>query len=97
MRWCGAAASELYPDVVDRVDLKGGVPSRLMKTDRHEAEKGRHAVADVRKLPVGGDEGEIGAALEELAREGARRMIAAALEVRYHAGSTHSGLTGPVG
>jgi len=34
---------------------------------------------DVRRLPVG-EEGEARVGLDELAREGARRMIAAALE-----------------
>ena len=49
-----------------------------MKTDRLEGGKGRHAVVDVRMLPVG-ETNEIAIALDELAREGARRMIAAAL------------------
>ena len=35
---------------------------------------------DVRRLPVGEDNDEIAVTLDELAREGARRMIAAALE-----------------
>ena len=35
---------------------------------------------DVRRLPIEGDE-EVTVTLDELAREGARRMIAAALEV----------------
>ena len=35
---------------------------------------------DVRSLPVGEDN-EVAVTLDELAREGARRMIAAALEV----------------
>lgn len=35
---------------------------------------------DVRRLPIGEDV-EVGFTLDELAREGARRMIAAALEV----------------
>jgi putative transposase len=52
-----------------------------MKTDRREAEKGRHAMADVRRLAVGEDGEEVRTAVDELAREGARRMIAAALEV----------------
>jgi len=37
-------------------------------------------MADVRTLHVGSDDGGIGVTLDELAREGARRMIAAALE-----------------
>src|SRR3954469_8085259 len=35
---------------------------------------------DVRRLPVGEDSNEIAVTLDELAREGARRMIAAALQ-----------------
>src|SRR3954468_15138681 len=30
---------ELYPEVVDAGEEEGGVPSRLIKTDRREAEK----------------------------------------------------------
>jgi hypothetical protein len=30
---------ELYPDVVDAREEEGGVPSRLIKTDRREAGK----------------------------------------------------------
>src|SRR5690606_3697501 len=37
-------------------------------------------MADVRRLPVGEDNDEIVVALDDLAREGARRMIATALE-----------------
>jgi hypothetical protein len=37
-------------------------------------------MADVRRLPVGEETEEITLALDELAREGARRMIAAALK-----------------
>ena len=37
-------------------------------------------MVDVRRLPVGEDDGGIAVTLDELAREGARRMIAAALE-----------------
>jgi len=37
-------------------------------------------MADVRRLPVGEDDSEVGVALDDLAREGARRMIATALE-----------------
>jgi putative transposase len=55
----------------------------LLKTDRRKAEKeggeGRHAMVDVRRLPVGEDN-KVAVALDELAREGARRMIATALE-----------------
>jgi hypothetical protein len=72
---------ELYPDVVDGLEGKGGVPSRLMKTDRPRGGKGRHAMVDVRRLPVG-EENEITVTLDDLAREGARRMIAAALTPR---------------
>jgi len=32
-------APELYPEVVDRDEEEGGVPSRLIKTDRREAGK----------------------------------------------------------
>jgi hypothetical protein len=43
------------------------------------ARQGRHARADARRLAVGEDnEGMV--TLDDLAREGARRMIAAALE-----------------
>ena len=59
---------------------EGGVPSRLIKTDRRKGGKGRHAMEDVRRLPVGEDNDEIAVTLDDLAREGARRMIAAALE-----------------
>src|SRR5881397_1373461 len=34
-----AAMEELYPDVVDAPEEQGGVPSRLIKTDRREAAK----------------------------------------------------------
>jgi hypothetical protein len=34
-----AQARELYPEVVDGVEEEGGVPSRLLKTDRRKAEK----------------------------------------------------------
>jgi hypothetical protein len=65
---------------VDGVEEKGGVPSRLME-DRiaPKGEKGRHATMNVRMLPVGESHEEITLALDELTREGARRMIAAAL------------------
>jgi putative transposase len=64
---------------VDGVEEEGGVPSRLIKTDRLEGGKGRHAMTNVRTLAVGEGNEEITLALDELAREGARRMIAAAL------------------
>ena len=32
-------AAELYPEVVDAGEEEGGVPSRLIKTDRREAER----------------------------------------------------------
>jgi hypothetical protein len=50
-----------------------------LKTDRLEGGKGRHAMTDVRTLPVGEGNEEMTLALDELAWEGARRMIAAAL------------------
>ena len=37
-------------------------------------------MVDVRRLPVGGGDEEVRVSLDELAREGARRMIALALE-----------------
>jgi putative transposase len=37
-------------------------------------------MSDVRRLPVGDDDEEVKVTLDELAREGARRMVAAALE-----------------
>jgi len=64
---------------VDGVEEKGGVPSRLIKTDRRKAGKEGTPMTNVRTLPVGEDNEEITLALDELAREGARRMIAAAL------------------
>jgi transposase-like protein len=64
---------------VDGVEEKGGVPSRLIKTEAGGGPAGRHATMNVRMLPVGEDNEEITVALDELAREGARRMIAAAL------------------
>jgi len=33
------ACAEIYPDVVDGLENEGGVPSRLLKTDRRKAEK----------------------------------------------------------
>jgi hypothetical protein len=64
---------------VDGVEEKGGVPSRLIKTDRLKAGKEGTPMMNVRTLPVGEGNEEITLALDELAREGARRMIAAAL------------------
>jgi hypothetical protein len=52
---------------------------RLIQDRPPEGGEGRHAMTNVRTLPVGeGNEG-ITLALDELAKEGARRMIAAAL------------------
>ena len=77
----GALADrELYPEVVDAPIEEGGVPSRLLKTRPPEGGEGRHAMVDVRRFPVGEDN-EIAVTLDDLAREGARRMIATALEV----------------
>jgi hypothetical protein len=45
-----------------------------------EGGKGRHAMQNVRTLPIAGG-GEVAVSLDELAREGACRMIVAALEV----------------
>jgi putative transposase len=64
---------------VDGVEEKGGVPSRLIKTDRQKAGKEGTPMTNVRTLPVEESSEEIRLALDELAREGARRMIAAAL------------------
>ena len=64
---------------MDGVEKKGGVPSRLIKTDRLKAGKEGTPMTNVRTLPVGEGNEEITLALDELAREGARRMIAAAL------------------
>jgi hypothetical protein len=64
---------------VDGVEEKGGVPSRLIEDRPPEGGEGRHAMRDVRMLPVGEENEEITLALDGLAREGARRMIAAAL------------------
>ncbi len=72
------AVDELYPEVVDGPEDEGGVPSRLLKDRPPQGGEGRYAMEDVRRLPVREDN-EIAVALDELAREGARRMIAAAL------------------
>ena len=58
---------------------EGGVPSRLIKTDRLKAGKEGTPMTNVRTLPVEESNEEFTIALDELAREGARRMIAAAL------------------
>jgi len=70
---------DIYPDVVDGLEIEGGVPPRLMKTD---ADVGRQEGTPWWMFAgrVEGT-GEVAATLDELAREGARRMIAAALEV----------------
>src|SRR5665648_748585 len=74
-----ALESELYPEVVDACEEEGGVPSRLLKTDAGDGRQEGTPMEDVRRLPVGEDnEGRI--SLDDLAREGALRMIAAALE-----------------
>jgi transposase-like protein len=51
----------------------------LIKTDRLEGGKGRHAMTNVRTLGVGDGNEEMRVTLDAIAREGARRMIAAAL------------------
>lgn len=43
-------------------------------------EEGRHAMVAVRRFPLERDADEVAVMLDELAREGARRMIAAALQ-----------------
>lgn len=45
-----------------------------------KGEKGRHAMQDVRRLPAGEPTKDVATSLDVLAREGARRMIATALE-----------------
>ena len=64
---------------MDGVEGEGGVPSRLIKTDRRKADKKGTPMTNVRTLTVGEDNEEITLALDDLAREGARRMIATAL------------------
>ena len=87
--WCSAPTA-VGRRVVKRADWdltvglaalkrEGGVPSRLIKTDRLMAGKEGTPMTNVRTLPVGEGNEEITIALDELAREGARRMIAAAL------------------
>jgi hypothetical protein len=51
----------------------------LIKTDRFEGGKGRHAMTNVRTLSVGDGDEEMQVTLDQLARVGARRMIVAAL------------------
>jgi putative transposase len=63
----------------------GGVPSRLIKTDRLKAGKEGTPMSNVHTLPVGESDEEFTIALDELAREGARRMIAAALRAEADA------------
>jgi putative transposase len=70
---------------VDGVEEEGGVPSRLIKTDRRKAGKEGTPMTNVRRLPVGEGSEEIALALDELAREGARRMIAASLRAEADA------------
>ena len=50
---------------------EGGVPSRLIKTDRLRGGKEGTPMTNVRTLPVGEGNQEITIALDELAREGA--------------------------
>ena len=64
---------------MDGLGNEGGVPSRLLKTDAGVGRQEGTPVVDVRRLPVQGND-EVAVTLDELAREGARRMIAAALE-----------------
>src|SRR5438477_4785847 len=64
---------------MNNVEKKGSIPSRLIKPDRLKAEKEGTPMTNVRTLPVEESNEEITLALDELAREGARRMIAAAL------------------
>jgi putative transposase len=64
---------------VDGGEEEGGVPSRLIKTDAGMNRQEGTPMTNVRTLPVDGGNEEITLALDELAREGARRMIAAAL------------------
>jgi putative transposase len=64
---------------VDGVEEKGGVPSRLIKTEAGTNRQEGTPMTNVRTLPVDGGNEEITLTLDTLAREGARRMIAAAL------------------
>jgi putative transposase len=64
---------------VDGLEKESDVRSRSIKTDRRKADKERMPCRMFARSPVG--EGhEIAVTLADLAREGARRMIAAALE-----------------
>jgi len=53
---------------VDGVEEKGGVPSRLIKTDLRKAGKEGTGMTNVGTLPVGEGSEEIQVALDELAR-----------------------------
>ena len=64
---------------MDGGEEEGGVPSRLIKTDAGVGRQEGTPMTNVRTLPVEEHNEEITLALDELAREGARRMIAAAL------------------
>jgi hypothetical protein len=65
---------------VDVREQEGGVPSRLLKTEAGDGRQEGTPLRDARTLPAGEDDEGIRVTLDELAREGARRMIAAALE-----------------
>jgi transposase-like protein len=64
---------------VDGVEEEGGVPSRLIKTDAGTSRQEGTPMMNVRTLPVAEAIEETQETLDGLAREGARRMIAAAL------------------
>jgi putative transposase len=64
---------------VDGGAKKGGVPSRLIKTDAGTNRQEGTPMTNVRTLPVEERNEEMQDTLDGLAREGARRMIAAAL------------------
>gem|GEM_PF-6290124 len=70
--------SELYLDVVNGSENEGSVPYRLIKTDRRKAESG-DTMGDVCSIDGDGAEQATGT-LDYLARGGARRMTATALE-----------------
>lgn len=57
---------------MDGVEGKGGVPSRLLKTEAGDGRQEGTPMTNVRTLPVGEGNEEITLALDELAREGAR-------------------------
>jgi transposase-like protein len=65
--------------VDDVGEEEGGVPSRLIEDRPPEGGKGRHAMTNVVTLSGAGGNEEMLDSLDALAREGARRMIAAAL------------------